>query len=255
MLGSTMGQLISVNQRPHPGLKPYVQQLHWYRTSDEQNNLACLPAVGGITQLDIQFLTASVSKSLGALQQVNYPSPIFGFATLLFLFWQYLAYLEPQPTTVVLLQNMVIRYWPAALDGEHKILRYIFRWLDKQTTRSGGTPRLITQNPGDMQQLVESYTRHIFHESGEEMLPLEDAVRLVEFLRRSQGLNEQVAGLFVPLLCSGISRCWLEMDAYIADRRTWELVVQLCSNTLELLTPVFVTQEVLTDLMAALGSK
>lgn len=95
MLGSTMAQLISVNQQPHPGLKPYVQKLHWYRTPDERDNLACLPVIGGITQRDIQFLITLISKSFGSLQRVNHPSPIFGFGTLLFLFWQYLAYLEP----------------------------------------------------------------------------------------------------------------------------------------------------------------
>lgn len=128
---------------------------------------------------------------------------------------------------------MVIRYWPTALDGEHKILRYIFRWLDNRITQTGGVPQLMAQNSSDMQQIVTSYTRQKFHESGEEILPLEDAVRLVEFLRRSQGLNEQVADVIVTFVCSGLARCEMELDASIQERHTWGLIVRLCANILE----------------------
>ncbi|KAG8793856.1 hypothetical protein FRC12_001305 [Ceratobasidium sp. 428] len=88
MLGLTMKQLILVSKSSRSGQKHYLQGLGWSRTSNDENGLTCLPVVGGLTWPDVKFL---VDQTMDGLQRIVTLSStnMFGFATLLFIIWQY----------------------------------------------------------------------------------------------------------------------------------------------------------------------
>ncbi|KAG8794881.1 hypothetical protein FRC12_020518 [Ceratobasidium sp. 428] len=250
-LGSTMRQLILVSKPSRSGQKNYLQGLGWSRTSDEKNGLTCLPVVGGLTWPDVKFL---VDQTVDDLQRIITLSStnMFGFATLLFITWQYFIVTEAEARLCIGLQNLIFRYWPAALRGETGILHYMSDWLDARISRYTKNPGLISADWLDQRQVINTYAHCI---SEDPLAPLADTARLTEFLALTEDLGVEVASMIGDLVQHAFNRCWSHLEDVKSNPESWQYVTRVCGASLEMIKPAVIVEETLSELLPAFGAR
>ncbi|KAG8722785.1 hypothetical protein FRC09_005719 [Ceratobasidium sp. 395] len=154
---------------------------------------------------------------------------MFGFATLLFLGWQYFIAADAEARLCIRLQNLIFRYWPAALRGEIGILQFMFDWLDARISRYGKNPGLISMGLLDQRQVIKIYT----HRISEDPLPLADTARLIDFLALTEDLGVEVADAINDLVRHALNRCWSHLEDAKSKPERWQYVTRLSGASLE----------------------
>ncbi|KAG8714133.1 hypothetical protein FRC08_012323 [Ceratobasidium sp. 394] len=129
LLSQSLAQCVASSDLsvPHLG-KQYLQDLHWDGEPEDQELLVCLSSFGGLNWNELSSVVGMPFSSAGPLQSILSSSGIPGFGTLLFIFWQYLVYRDPNDICYGLLLDLTIRYWPSSLPAEHDLLGTIFEW-------------------------------------------------------------------------------------------------------------------------------
>lgn len=66
----------------------HFRNLKWYRDPEKGNQQTCLPAVGGMSEEDIEFLLRVLNVNSERCQQLFRGYAFQGYCTMLFVIWQ-----------------------------------------------------------------------------------------------------------------------------------------------------------------------
>lgn len=136
---------------------------------------------------------------------------------------------NPAPCSALI--NLIFRYFPTALRGEHEILRVMHRWLHLRLTKFDARPRFIPHSPHDMRTAMESFRAKLRKPyRDEDPINVEDASMLANFL--AMGLSPKEVDLVGPLMRAIFVRCWVEIDGFKAEPGRHAEIMRLCGSGL-----------------------
>ncbi|KAG9098590.1 hypothetical protein FS749_003484 [Ceratobasidium sp. UAMH 11750] len=205
LLSKSLAQCVARNDlsASHHG-KQYLQDLHWDGDPEDQELLACLSSFGGLNWNELSSVVGMLFTNTGPLQSILSSSGIPGFGTLLFLFWQYLVYRDPNDICYGFLLDLTIRYWPSSLPAEHDLLGNAF----------------------DALALVDRYADILpkpSHKGG--LLTLNQAASMAELFHTAPIVF--VPGRIAPLALSSLDRCWAELQTQTPSTEDAKTIVRL----------------------------
>ncbi|KAF8594786.1 hypothetical protein BDV93DRAFT_611701 [Ceratobasidium sp. AG-I] len=246
-IGAFMRQLLVASNGLLLHNREFLQDFRWYK---QDGRLACLSVVGGFTSADVNFLLKSIDQSVVPCQIVMGSMRINVFATILFLMWQHVLFLEGKVDVCSSVLNLIFRYFPFSLRAEYDIFRFMNTWLGQRVADLGRFPQFIPANLYDLRTAIGSLEDKLRKPYEEEPLEVEDVAMLTGFL--SEGLTTDAVDSVAPLLRAIFMRCWVEIEGLRKEPENRGNIMHLCGRGLLVVTPKLLREDFISDLLRSL---